>query len=129
MLFNFHSYSSFTLALLFLFGMGKILFAQQAFSIEGTIKGMEEGQLFIYYGNKGMDSTGVKNGQFVFKGYINGPTNASILKSKDWRDQANVARYFIEPGEMTLELEVNKFADSRLRGSQTQEEAQQLDKL
>lgn len=115
----------------FLLGTPAAILAQESlkdFTITGTIKGMDNGEILIFY-STAPESISIKEGKFNFKGKIAGPTMATIAKSQDWRDEKNITRLFIEPGEMTLSLEVDKFESAKLVGSKSQAEADQLEAM
>ena len=111
-------------------------FAQnKAFTINGTIEGKNGGYLYITYegkdGQSKLDSALVRNHAFVFKGEVNGPSNAYLRSSLKIRnaDDPNGVSFFIEAANMKLTLVEGAYKDFKLTGSKTEEENKQLNLL
>lgn len=111
-------------------------FAQNAiFNIKGTINWRNSGYVYLSYVNKNgkniADSCAIINQSFQFTGEINEPKNAylrSSLKIRNMEDP-NFTSFFIEPGNMKLEITEGDYKNFKLTGSKTQDEANQLSKL
>lgn len=103
-------------------------FAQQStFVLQGKINGMQTGKLRLSYGSGDsylQDSTLVKNGAFVFKGKIPEPVMAYIQGEKvdKMMDYASRGAFFIEPGNLSMEINADDFSNLKLKGSKTQDE-------
>ncbi|MDR6784485.1 thiol-disulfide isomerase/thioredoxin [Pedobacter africanus] len=105
---------------------------KNTFVLAGKIKGMQSGRLRLSYESGGkylLDSTLVKNGTFMFKGKISGPVMASIESSKAgmMMDDPNRGGFFIEPGNLSIEITAGDFKNLRLKGSKTQDEMAALE--
>lgn len=107
----------------------------QQFSIKGKIIGQKTGILTLSYtgsdGSYTLDSAVIKDGLFEFKGALNEPVMAFFsgeVKSRSM-DDPNAATFFIEPGQLTLDVKMNDFKNLVLRGSKTQDEYRALEKL
>ncbi len=102
------------------------------FLLQGTIEGIEEGTLYLaYYVNKDdkvvNDSLLIHNGSFSFSSNISEPTVAFInLGSRNVLD-ANATNIFLEPAVMHLRLQLNKFDQAHMTGSNAQKEYENLE--
>ena len=102
------------------------------FTLHGKIKGQSSGMLKLSYpdakGGYVQDSAAIQNGQFEFKGEVDGPVMAYIagnVKSRGF-DDPNASSMFIEPGKLSLELSAGDFKNLKLKGSKTQDELEAL---
>lgn len=104
--------------------------AQQQFTLNGTVKGLQSGLLYLYYegtdGNRLKDSATLQNGQFKFSGNINGPAMAYIGLKEDTRNEANSTNIVLEPAPMEIGLEYQQFSKAVLTGSATQLQQNEL---
>jgi thiol-disulfide isomerase/thioredoxin len=105
------------------------------FILKGKIKGQESGMLRLSYaspdGKYVKDSCTIKDGTFEFKGVLNEPTMASFagaVKSRAF-DDPNSGSFFIEPGQLSMEVTANDFKNLKLKGSKTQDEMAELEVL
>jgi thiol-disulfide isomerase/thioredoxin len=105
------------------------------FTIKGTIKGGNEGYIYLSYADKNgqskTDSSVIANQSFLFKGEINEPQSVYLRSSLKIRnmDDPNFATLFIDPTNMQLEITQGDYKNFVLKGSTTQEELNQLNKL
>lgn len=101
------------------------VFTQAApFILKGTFKGNASGYVYLVY-NRKKDSCLITNNSFVFKGNINGPESAYLLKTPQQYDPH--AELFLEPGNMTLVL-TDEYKIEKMTGSRSQDEAGILEK-
>lgn len=105
------------------------------FEIRGRIPGKDTGAIYLYYTNAAGESVKeeavIENGRFVFTGDIKEPTYASLLSNPEIRlvDDPGLAAMWLEPGRMTLELPADNFKEFTLKGSRTNDEEAELDRL
>ncbi len=109
--------------------------AQTAFTIDGTIRGKNNGFLYLSYtdqeGKYQLDSALVVNNAFSFTGKIKELSNAYIrssLKSNNI-DDPNSVSFFIEPTAMKLTLVSDDFKNFQLSGSRTEDDNKALAQL
>lgn len=99
------------------------------FILKGKILGEDSGRIVLqYYAEKNKwirDTVSIKDGEFIFKGTIIHPIKAKIGGS----DDLNTASIYLEPGDMTITLTKDKFAELEMTGSKTEQEAKELDHL
>lgn len=111
-------------------------FAQHnTFVLKGNIKGQDSGYLKLSYpdanGGYVQDSAAIRNGAFEFKGQLDGPVMAYFMgaaKSMSMGDP-NVTSFFLEPGNLTMEVTAGDFRNLKLKGSRTQDEVAALEIL
>jgi len=107
--------------------------AQSEFEISGKIKGLDSGFLKLAYPSIGgkfvQDSAKIEDGNFKFIGKLNGPEFAYLIGpgAKMQSGDPNMGFFFLEPGKLDLELELNKFNKLVLKGSRTQDEFAELE--
>ncbi|WP_143305986.1 TlpA disulfide reductase family protein [Chitinophaga vietnamensis] len=110
------------------------LMAQQPFTINGNIKGLNSKFIYMSYPTGSMnyrtDSAAVNNGKFIFKGTLSQPTQARLYvdKQKAMYGEGEMLTVFIEPAVMTLKGENAHFDQLQLTGSASQLEQNELDK-
>lgn len=126
---------NYILALFVICGMHPAFAQQKSFTLEGKISGQNEGLLKIVYEAAGgeyiKDSTTIKDGAFTFKGMLAEPAMAyfsGAVKSRDM-DDPNAASFFLEPGQLTLDVNAGDFKNLKLKGSKTQDEYVSLNLL
>jgi peroxiredoxin len=76
--------------------------ADSSFTIKGNFTNVKSGLVYLFiYGGGSMkkDSSVIKNGKFIFKGYIQTASTA-ILDVKD--DKQDYFRFLLEPGKITI---------------------------
>ena len=118
---------------LYLFSAITLVFSQsnkttKPFTLHGKIIGQDSGSIILKYqsnGKKILDTTTIKNGEFVFKGNIIEPTEVEIVADKN----QNRAIIFIEPKVMNLIIKEDKFNKLELTGSKTQIEWNEMQLL
>lgn len=125
-----------SILLLLLYLIGTTGFAQRStFTLNGTINWRNDGYIYLSYQDKNgkpkLDSSVITKNTFQFTGDIVEPKNAYLRSSLTIRnmDDPNYASFFIEPADMKLEITEGDYKNFKLRGSKTQDEAQQLAKL
>jgi thiol-disulfide isomerase/thioredoxin len=93
------------------------------FQLDGTITGKNSGFVHLRYGNGFYmeDSCAIKNGSFSFKGMLSEPVMATI--SGDGEDGYN---FYIDPGQMTINVKSPSFEDAAVTGSASQTEYLEL---
>lgn len=113
----------------------RVASAQGAFVLKGRIKGQETGILRLSYpsadGKYIQDSVAIQNGTFEFKGQVSEPAMAyfsGAIKSRAM-DDPNLSYFFIEPGQLNLEVTAGDFKNLKLKGSKTQDEITALELL
>jgi thiol-disulfide isomerase/thioredoxin len=106
--------------------------AQKPFTIDGKIQGKKSGYIYLSYQNENgrrMDSSLIKNGQFSFKGKLNGPAQATLMMDRNGRSYDKYAQLFLTPGNMKLSVPYENFSDGIiLKGSSVHDEWEQLKK-
>jgi peroxiredoxin len=116
-----------------------ILHAQQTklinkFSLSGSITGQHLDFLRLSYkdqnGKYVKDTCHIKNGTFVFTGYLNGPTTANLMghTKSNSSDDPNFTMIFLEPVQMRATLIEDSFKNAIITGSPTQYEFEMLKK-
>ncbi|ACU61575.1 alkyl hydroperoxide reductase/ Thiol specific antioxidant/ Mal allergen [Chitinophaga pinensis DSM 2588] len=93
------------------------------FQLDGTITGKNSGFVHLRYGNGFYmeDSCAIKNGSFSFKGMLSEPVMATI--SGDGEDGYD---FYLDPGQMTINVKSPSFEDAAVTGSASQTEYQEL---
>ena len=126
------------LLLLFITAASLHLFAQKKqpdqFILTGNIRGQTDGYVYLRYTNKNdqyiRDSCRIQVGKFEFKGFITEPTlayfNGKLAGGSV--DDPNFTDMFLEPGNMQMIVEVNRFKFLKLTGSVSQSDFQVLQK-
>ncbi len=96
------------------------------FSINGTVKDVNEAKLyFIRPGedsNPIIDTVRVENGSFVYSGYVEEPMPFYISTNLLRTNNKPPTLLFIEPSEMTLDLNMDQIDNAELENSQSQKE-------
>lgn len=97
------------------------------FSLKGKLPADQYGYVYLQYqdskGQSIKDSCTLKNGTFAFKGKIASPT-ASNLEYK-----TNSVSLFLEPNNMIFQANTKDFKNSKITGSNTQREQDELNKV
>lgn len=76
--------------------------ADSSFTINGNFTNVKNGLIYLFVyrgGSMKKDSATIKNGKFLFKGYIQTPSTA-ILDVKD--EKPDYFRFLLEPGKITI---------------------------
>lgn len=106
--------------------------AQQQFTLTGKYTGSALPYIYLQYANaKGVyvkDSSAIKDGRFSFKGEINGPGNCSLSGRTVSRgmDDPNTHYFFLEPGNITVDVKENAFKEAKIKGGPIQTEMDAL---
>ncbi len=127
------------LNLITLFSLLSVLHVKaQQFTLSGQITGEPKAYIFLkYVNNKGetvKDSCSLKNGQFSFKGNINGPTHAYFagfvggFKVRDDSDP-NSSAIFLEPGNIVATGVYGHLKEINVTGSKANDESIAITKL
>lgn len=104
----------------------------QSFHLKGTTKGNDGKWIYLYYpdqdGNRRTDSVLIKNNAYHFSGTVAGPAMVYMgIKGKDGRlSNENGYRFFLEPRNLQARQEGEYIKNSRVRGSETQDQYQPL---
>jgi len=96
--------------------------ASHDFVLRGSFIGQEGTTLFLSYrdtaGIHFVDSAIVEHGKFEFRGIIKEPTMASLTASREHpRNDAEIARFFMESTVMTMVIDQADFSQYQLTGS------------
>lgn len=93
------------------------------FVLNGKLTGRDSGVIVLTYvdsvGKYMRDTAILKNGLFVFKGYIRDPNYAHLIGSSA---EGNYASFFLEGSNQQIQLKENEFYDLKMQGSKTQAE-------
>ena len=108
------------------------LSAQQPFTLKGRISGHSAGLIHISYegagGKRMADSAKITDGAFTFRGRLDGPSMAYLYESsRSSMDDPNSTDFFMEPGNMTINLKQDAFKDAITTGSKTQADYKSLE--
>ena len=105
------------------------------FTFKGTIKGKQNGELYLSYitatGNFIEQKARIKNGKFLFNGILTEPTHAFIKAAgnPDYKDDdPNFTELFIESGTMRGQFTWNHFKQATITGSQSQKQFDSITK-
>ena len=115
---------------LFLFILVTMAFSQsngttKPFTLQGKIIGQDSGKIIFEYqcvDGYIRDTAAIINGEFMFKGNIDEPTNAWIKGGNN----LNTTRIYLESGVLKVNLLKDKFDKLEVTGSKTQDESNEL---
>jgi len=96
-----------------------------AYTITGKVEGMTDGWVWLYHrGVEGgpMDSTQVKDGSFVFKGYARQPHLCGIGQTGYVDGNRFPISFFLQAGELTITGKMSAYNDVVVTGSPVQDE-------
>jgi len=96
-----------------------------AYTITGKIEGLTDGWVWLSHRGLGggpLDSTQVKNGSFVFKGYARQPHLCGIGQTGYVDGNRFPVSFFVQPGELTVTGKMSAYADVVVTGSPVQDE-------
>ncbi|UOY04903.1 AhpC/TSA family protein [Muricauda sp. SCSIO 64092] len=81
-------------------------------------------------GTEVLDTLILNDGAFFAKGYVGGPTKASLIGNIEAWDveDSNYMDFFIEPCEMEVSITENQFKNAIIHGSRTQKEYEDLER-
>jgi peroxiredoxin len=113
-----------------------VLFAQsQHFYLSGKIAGENDGLVRIHYKDKDResksDSCKIEDGNFGFNGNISAPTICYFWMNTPSaeKNKLNATEFFLEPTSMFISVKKDDFRNAIIKGSKTQDEYSELDKL
>jgi thiol-disulfide isomerase/thioredoxin len=101
---------------------------RNTFILRGSVSGKDNGKIYLrysYQNKKILDSSNIKDGNFVFNGLLDEPVKAELSDNRKLmrEDYANyLPGFYIEPGEMSISLVDKYFANAKLKGSQTDDD-------
>jgi peroxiredoxin len=98
------------------------------FTLNGEFNSQDTGIIFLQYVSDTIlinDTTEIKNGKFRFSGKILEPTRAALFG----RNYLELARIYIEPEKMNIIIFKDKPYGSKMTGSKTQSEYDELIKM
>jgi len=106
------------------------------FTLKGTITGNVRRVILIYPdipGQRRSYTIHVKNGHFLYKGYLSSPVYAGIMNDdkvdpNNTADVSNFTDLFLSPGNMTISLKRDYFDQAKITGSPAQDEWAALQK-
>jgi len=105
------------------------------FTLTGKLTGRDTGKLMLQYFSKDKkvvkDTAWLKDGKFVYSGFISDPQPAVIVGNVKsmWVNEPNLTTIFIEPADMKLSLVENDFKHAVLTGSRSQAEMDTLQNI
>lgn len=100
----------------------------QQFSLKGTYEGSATDKIFFSYldANKDylIDTLKIEDSKFETSGTLYGTQKVQIYGTPDPKgmEDPNLGSFFIEPGDIKIQLKENKFKELIVAGSQTQKE-------
>ncbi len=110
-----------------------LLFSQEKkFKLSGKIKGMNNGYMYLNYvnaeGNTIDDSCLVTRGKFIFKGQISEPVKAylSAFEKPFANSGENKIEFYLDEASIRVRGKIDYFNKSKIIGSKTQDESEQL---
>ncbi|OOG18023.1 hypothetical protein BWD42_12075 [Sphingobacterium sp. CZ-UAM] len=122
------------LSIVLLTGLSSLALAQQPFVLKGETVNVTSSHVYLAYRSQGagksiLDSAKIENNRFVFKGKIEEPVMAYLYLDRKSRsvDDPNSLSLYLEPKNMSIRLEKDKFKDALIKGSKTQDEWAKLD--
>lgn len=112
-----------------LFGQNK-----KPFTLNGTITGRDTGKIYFSYSDEGIvhrDSALIKNGKFVFTGYISEPAFATLSEKQHFSIdyKYHFDGFYIDTSRMNVSLQQENFKDAKLTGSRANAEYSILNAL
>lgn len=95
--------------------------AQQPFTLKGTVKGLQNGVLYLSYEGPAArvkDSATLQNGTFQFSGRLNIPSVGYLMLKEDTRNENNSTMVVLEPDVTAdAQLEYGQFRKAVFKGS------------
>ena len=105
------------------------------FEIHGSVIGETSlKKIFLSYYSPNdkmiLDSVAIINNRFILKGFISEPTQAYLYNNSQLRmTSSGSATLYLEPKKLNIILDYNNFKNIKLKGSKSQDEYCQLEKL
>jgi thiol-disulfide isomerase/thioredoxin len=99
------------------------------FTLSGSIEGQDSGIIILRYISNAAfkyDTSKIINGNFIFKGKIDGEPKRALIKGGD---NLNTVQIYIEPQNMKVLLIKDKYEEYKMTGSKTQNDFEVLTKL
>ncbi|WP_427873920.1 thioredoxin-like domain-containing protein [Flavobacterium sp. MMS24-S5] len=104
-----------------------------AFELRGAGKGLSIDKIYLVYevGDKRIyDSAKIDNNKFILKGNIDYPTRATLCNNREFSmSRSNSTELFLDPAVMEIKLDFYDFSTAEVKGSKTQDEYSQLQKV
>ncbi len=113
-------------------GLPPSLQKQNQFTLNGRFSDMDKGFVILRYPDAGnrlvVDTSSILNGKFIFTGYINEPTLATLSFSGhlEVTGVPNVATFYLEPTEMSVVASADALRNAVFKGSNTQKTYQKF---
>ncbi|WP_192877697.1 MULTISPECIES: TlpA disulfide reductase family protein [Arenibacter] len=98
-----------------------------AFILKGTVTDSVK-LLTLFYKDQEV-AIPIENGHFFFKDTINGAIIVSLYSDSSLTSDPNYVSFFLEPGEIKIDLIMGKFKEAKITGSNAQREKEKMDKL
>lgn len=108
---------------------------QKPFVVTGVVDGLSKGTLYFIMkdysaDNKLLtDSVTVTDGKFIFKGVVDGVGEGWLAKDQTPKSLNDFIPIVVSPGDLTMSVKYNDLYASELKGTPTQEEAFELQKM
>ncbi|WP_111709915.1 TlpA disulfide reductase family protein [Lutibacter citreus] len=102
------------------------------YRINGTVTGLDNGELYVSNYPDPVDTITVENGKFTIENILKENIGQiSLMKDANPRgmDNKTIGNFFIEPVIMNLNLDYNDFSKSKLIGSKTQDDQYRLEAI
>jgi peroxiredoxin len=99
------------------------------FTLFGKIEGWKDGWIYLYrpeLEKKSMDSTFVRNGEFVFKGKTGGPEFCRLAVPDSTGEKKYPLGFFLQSGALSLTATASALDKGAITGSPAQDEYQQF---
>lgn len=104
------------------------------FELRGSgVESLSIDKIYLVYevGDKRIyDSAKIDNSKFILKGHIDYPTRATLCNNREFSmSKSNSLELFLEPAVMEIKLNFYDFSTAAVKGSKTQDEYLQLEKI
>ena len=113
-----------------LFSCGEKPLKEGTYRISGTVKGLEDGEIYTRNSSFQVDTITIKNGKFLMEGELKDKVGmVALAKDPTARimNAKEMLSLFIEPTSMKLVLDYNDMSQSKLTGSATQADNDKLE--
>lgn len=120
------------IVVLFFSSCGETPLEKGMYRINGTVAGLDSGEIYMMNYPNPIDTLKVENGAFTIEKELNDVVRRiNIVKDANERiiNPKNMVSLFVEPAIMSLKLNYSDFSKSKLGGSKTQDEQYQLDEI
>ncbi|MCD0486695.1 AhpC/TSA family protein [Pedobacter sp. MC2016-14] len=103
---------------------------EKPFIIKGNITEKTKGMIYLQYKNienkSVTDSAVIEKGAFLFKGNIDGVTEAKVMETKRPTKSANFFQIFLTPGAQALSINGSDFSSGVVKGTAIADEVKKL---